>query len=250
MNIHWNAQVYAQNFDFVPRYGESLTDLLTLPAGSTVLDLGCGNGQLTGRLAEKGYAVTGLDASIEMLTLARKTYPALKFMQADAAHFKLHQPVDGIFSNAVFHWINDQSALLRSVAHALKPGGQIVCEFGGKGCAQTIHSALRQIFAEHGLSYRFDFYFPTIGEYAPLMEANGLKVVYAALFDRTTPLSGETGLADWIRMFDQAPFEALSPELTDRIITEAEDRLRPMLYHSGIWTADYVRIRLKAIKIK
>lgn len=106
----------------------------------------------------------------------------------------------------------------------------------------------RQSFHKKGLEYHFSCYFPTIGEYAALLEQAGFKVVIAALFDRPTPLKGETGLEDWIRMFVKEPFTGLSASLQAEIISEAVKDLRPKLYQKGVWVADYVRLRCKAIK--
>ena len=47
------------------------------------------------------------------------------------------------------------------------------------------------------------WYYPSIGEYAPLLERHGLEVRNASLFDRPTPLEGENGLDQWLRMFGQ-----------------------------------------------
>lgn len=71
-NINWNANDYKNGFSFVPEYGESVINLITKEKGSRVIDLGCGNGMLTDKLAEKGYDVTGIDDSVDMLELARK----------------------------------------------------------------------------------------------------------------------------------------------------------------------------------
>lgn len=54
--------------------------------------------------------------------------------------FILNEQVDVIFSNAVFHWIDNQDGLLESVYNGLKINGSLVCEFGGYGCTETIHS--------------------------------------------------------------------------------------------------------------
>lgn len=94
---------------------------------------------------------------------------------------------------------------------------------------------MEKIFAAHGLTYRRTFYFPTVGEYAPMLERHGLQVRAALLFDRPTPQQTEDGLADWIRMFDKAPFAGVSEELQETIIREAVETLRPVLYHDGRW---------------
>ncbi len=248
MNRQWDAEEYAKNFQFVPQYGADLLELLEVGAGERVLDLGCGNGALTARLHALGAEVTGLDSSLDMLQLAREQYPHLTFLHGDATDFHLPDRVDAVFSNAVFHWIFNQHALLNCIANALNPGGRLVCEFGGKENTKLIHGALARAFTKRGLSYRNTFFFPTIGEYAPLMEQHGLRVTYAALFDRPTELKGENGLTDWMDMFLPQVFEGVSPCIAEEIKREAAQELVPILRRDGIWYADYVRIRIKAIK--
>lgn len=100
-NINWNANDYKNGFSFVPEYGESVINLITKDKGSRVIDLGCGNGMLTDRLAEKGYDVTGIDDSVDMLELVRKEYPDYTFVKGNAVDFRLNEKADVIFSNAV-----------------------------------------------------------------------------------------------------------------------------------------------------
>lgn len=250
MNIQWDADQYADHFQFVHHYGEDVLSLIEAPSGAFAVDLGCGSGALTDRLRQMGYRVLGIDASGSMLELARRAYPDLDFQLADALNFTLPAPADVIFSNAVFHWIDDsqQDILLRNLAGQLKKGGELVCEFGGAGCAETVHACLERSFTRLGLRYPRVFYFPTIGQYAPRLEQCGLKVVYASLFDRFTPQETENGLTDWIRMFVKEPFQDLPPEAEQDILAQAEKELRPLLYRDGRWYIDYVRIRLRAVK--
>lgn len=247
MNIYWDAEKYKQDFMFVPEYGAALLDLLDAAPGARVVDLGCGNGALTEQLAARGYDVVGLDASPEMLALAGQAHPELTFRPGNAEDFVLEQPADAVFSNAVLHWIDGgkQQAMLDHIASQIRPGGLFVCEFGGKGCAEAVHSTLERCFAAHGLHYRRTFYFPTIGEYAPMLERAGFRVEYATLFDRPTRQNGPDGLASWIRMFDTAPFDGVDPALAGQIIGEAAEALRSTLWHDGAWYVDYVRIRFK-----
>lgn len=75
MNIQWEAGKYTENFDFVHRYGESVLELVEAEAGGLVVDLGCGNGALTQKLADRGYRVLGVDDSAEMVAEARALHP-------------------------------------------------------------------------------------------------------------------------------------------------------------------------------
>ena len=252
MNIAWDAKGYKERFSFVHEYGEDVMSLLTAKPGASVVDLGCGNGALTRKLAGKGYQVTGVDASPEMIALAREAHPELTFRCEDALSFMLEKPADAIFSNAVFHWIDadKQDALIANVARNLVPGGELVCEFGGYGCGEAVHSTLEHCFEARGLAYPRTFFFPTVGQYAPMLERHGLLVEFATLFDRPTPQKSADGLSDWIRMFVKKPFEGMPEELKADILREANERLRDTLLVDGVWVIDYVRIRLRARKIK
>lgn len=87
MNIQWEAGKYTENFDFVHRYGESVLELVEAEAGGLVVDLGCGNGALTQKLADRGYRVLGVDDSAEMVAEARALHPGLPFQKGDAVTF-------------------------------------------------------------------------------------------------------------------------------------------------------------------
>lgn len=249
-NIHWNADEYTNHFSFVADYGAALLDLIDIREGMTCLDLGCGSGALTKRLQEAGLAVTGMDDSVDQIEKARRDYPDIPFRKGNACGFTLKEPVDVVFSNAVFHWIDKdrQPDMLRCVYKALKPGGQFVFELGGKGNNALIHGSLQKAFEKRGLTYRFPFYFPSIGEYASLLEAAGFDVRTALLFDRKTRLDGQNGLADWIRMFVKKPFEGVPDKTKEEIINEVVKDLRPRLCEDGTWYADYVRLRCRALK--
>lgn len=250
MNIKWDAEKYTDNFSFVHRHGTDVLKLIERESGK-VLDLGCGNGALTKVLHDKGYDVIGADASDDMLGVARKNNPDLTFVKADATDFILPEKVDVVFSNAVFHWIDRElhPKMLGCVYNALNYGGEFVFEFGGRGNAEKIHTKLAEAFARHGYEYHTEYYFAGVGDYAPLVEQAGFTVKYAELFERPTELKGDDGLADWIRMFLEVPFRAVdNKKEADEIISEAVNELKAELYVNGKWYADYMRLRMRAVK--
>lgn len=252
MNIKWDSNNYKEQFSFVSQYGEDVMGLITKAPGSFVIDLGCGNGTLTRKLADKGYEVVGMDASEDMIALAKAEYPDLQFGVEDALCFDTERKADVIFSNAVFHWIDkeNQEKLIKNIAGQMCEGGELVCEFGGFGCGEAVHSTLEKCFEKRGLEYPRTFYFPTVGEYAPLLEKYGLRVEYATLFDRPTVQKAEDGLVAWINMFVKTPFENMAEETKTEIIAETRELLAPkLLLEDGSWYIDYVRIRIRARKV-
>jgi trans-aconitate methyltransferase len=246
----WDAALYDSKHSFVWRYGAELIELLAPQKGERILDLGCGTGHLTHRIAQSGAKVIGLDRSPAMLAEARRNYPELRLVAADATRFEFAAPFDAVFSNATLHWILDAEHVVECVATSLLPGGRFVMEMGGKGnIAQfraAVHEALDRLGYPDGKSWN-PKYFPTIGEYSSLLEKHGLLVRSARLFDRPTPLEGgEAGLRMWLEMFEEVTLSRIAAEHRASFVKMVEDRICPRLFHGGQWTADYVRLRLMA----
>ncbi|MEL6166303.1 MAG: methyltransferase domain-containing protein [Cyanobacteria bacterium J06628_3] len=251
-NNNWNSSLYQEKHDFVWKYGESLLEILNPQPNETILDLGCGTGQLTAKIAESGAEVIGIDSASEMIEQAQQNYPKLKFKLADARNFELSQPVDSVFSNATLHWISEADEVINSINNSLKIGGRFVAEFGGRGNIQSIVKALYTALEKIGFdnpSKLNPWYFPSIGEYAAKLEKHGFEVVYSNLFHRPTLLQDkDNGLANWIKMFAGNFFTELSETEINQVIQDVEKQLKPKLYQDGNWFADYRRIQIKAVK--
>jgi trans-aconitate methyltransferase len=251
-NHYWDTDLYEDKHAFVWQYGEDLLKLLNPKGGESILDLGCGTGQLTEKIAQAGAEVMGVDHAPTMIEKARENYPHLRFDIADASNFQVDKPLDAVFSNAVLHWVKQADSAIASIHQSLKPGGRFVAEFGGKGNVQAIATALESALQAINISAQSlnPWYFPSIGEYATLLEHQGFDVIYSTLFTRPTPLAeGEAGMENWIGMFASTFLKGLSPEQQIQVIRVVEEHLKPTLYQQGTWTADYRRIRIVAIKI-
>lgn len=248
----WDATLYQDKHDFVWQYGEDLLQLLNPQPGEYILDLGCGTGQLTEKIAQAGAEVLGTDNAATMIEKARQNYPHLHFDVADARNFRVDKPFKAVFSNAMLHWVKEPEAAIASIHQALKSGGRFVAEFGGKGNIQNIIEALYNALETLGIynpQALNPWYFPSIGEYVNILEKQGFDVTYAALFNRPTTLAeGEFGMANWIQMFASAFLAGLTPDQQVQLIREVEATLQNKLYHQESWTADYRRIRIVAIK--
>jgi trans-aconitate 2-methyltransferase len=148
----WDAGTYDRVSDIQDGWADVVLERLPLRGDETVLDAGCGSGRVTRKLLERlpSGRVIGLDASEEMVEHARAALPAdrASVAVADLADFTLDEPVDAVFSNAVFHWIGDHDALFACLRRALKPGGRVVAQCGGRGNLDRFWALAREVAAE------------------------------------------------------------------------------------------------------
>jgi trans-aconitate methyltransferase len=245
----WNPALYQQKHAFVYEYGKDLLALLDAKPHERILDLGCGTGQLTKAIAQSGAILTGMDKSPDMIITAKSNYPELAFLVADASDFSFAEPFDAVFSNAALHWVTRAGEAAACIAKALRPGGRFVAEFGGKDNAANIANAIRQTLKEMlDLNVNHSWYFPSLGEYASLLEKHGLWVTSAWWFERPTPLDGEDGLKNWIKMFCGSMFNDVPENLREEALNRIEDRIKPRNFIDGQWQVDYCRLRIVAYK--
>lgn len=247
--MEWNADLYNDKHAFVYQFGSQIIDLLKPQFGEKILDLGCGSGELTKQIKEAGAETYGIDSSPEMISKAKANYSEIDFRVMDATEIDFDFKFGAIFSNAVFHWIKNPDKAVEKMFASLKDGGRIVMEFGGKGNVQNIVEAVKQSLTKRNLQFHDFWYFPSIGEFASLLEGKGFKVTYAEYFPRETELADEkTGIADWLEMFGKPFFSEVKETEKPLFLREVTEILRPTNYRSGKWYADYKRIRVVAVK--
>jgi len=245
----WNPALYQGSHAFVYEHGRGLVELLAPRPGERILDAGCGTGQLTKEIAESGAEVRGVDNSPRMVEQARKNYPEIEFRQADVRELPFENEFDAVFSNAVLHWVKDAERAAAAIAGALKPGGRFVAEFGGYGNTRAFLRAIWSAMEGLGCERVHPWYYPTVGEYATVLERQGFQVRFATLFDRPIALEGgENGLARWIEMFGGPFLMAVGEERKPELIRRTDEKARPLLYADGGWTMDYRRLRVVAVK--
>jgi SAM-dependent methyltransferase len=242
----WDPATCAANARFVSDLGEPLVHLLQPRPGERILDVGCGDGALTEKLARTGCRVLGVDASEAQVRAARDRGLEAEVCRIEDLPFA--QQFDAVFSNAVLHWVRDQPAALDRIRRALKAGGRFVAEFGGFGCVNHIRQALHAEVRERGDDpWAHDpWYFPTAEAYGALLKTQGFDVESIALFPRPTPLPGE--MAGWLLTFAQPFLRAIPEPERPAFVERVSERLRPALFEEGRgWIADYVRLRFRSV---
>ncbi len=244
----WNPGRYEARASFVPRLALDLVDLLDARPGERVLDLGCGTGTLTARIAASGARVVGVDGSPEMIEAAREREPALTFAIADGQALSFAGEFDAVFSNAALHWMPRAPDVAAGVARSLKPGGRFVAEFGGEGCLDRFLGAVSAALSARGEDPRAwtGWYFPPLAEYVGILTAAGLDVRLAHRFDRPTLVEGSDGLREWLRVF-RPRLEAVLGDGWTGFVRDVEERCLPLRCEQG-WMLDYVRLRIVSSK--
>ncbi len=241
----WHPESYGAKARFVSDLGAQVLALLDPQPGERLLDLGCGDGALTEQLVERGARVIGVDASAAMVEGARARGLEARIIDGQALPFEA--AFEAVFSNAALHWMLQPERVIAGVHRALVPGGRFVAELGGHGNVAAIHGALERALSARGLAAPRDTFFPTPEHYGDLLEAGGFRVESMALIPRPTPLPGAMG--DWITTFAHGFLAPVAPQDRPALVAEVVEALRPQLLGAdGIWRADYVRLRFRAIR--
>ncbi len=250
--IVWNSSLYDDKHRFVYQYGESLLDMLHPEENEYILDLGCGTGSLTDRIARKRAHVLGIDSSEDMIGKAREAFPDIEFQVQAAERMDYEKRFDAVFSNAVFHWLEDPEKAMSNVYRALKPGGRLVAEFGGKENVKEMVGALKESLLVEGYprNAKVDFwYFPSVAEYATLLEKIGFEISWIHYYARPTELADPvTGVKDWFRMFGEYFFKGLPLEAIERVLDLTQRQYGEKHTVDGKLYADYKRIRVLAVR--
>lgn len=147
----WDAVTYDRVSDIQLGWGVEVLDRLALRGDEAVLDAGCGTGRVTRLLLDRlpRGRVIAVDGSAAMVAKARETLPPeVDVLQQDLLRLELDDPVDVVFSNAVFHWIPDQRRLFERLHAALHPGGLLHAQCGGEGNLAHFLAITREVCAE------------------------------------------------------------------------------------------------------
>ena len=186
MSRSWDAAAYDRVSAPQLEWAERVLERLPLRGDETVLDAGCGSGRVTRLLLDRlprGHVVA-VDSAQSMVDHARASVDPERttVFRADLAELELDAPVDAVFSNAVFHWIEDHDALFARLHAALRPGGLLVAQCGGRGNVERLHVAAREVaasepYAEHLAGWHGPWMFAGAEETAERLERAGFAEI-------------------------------------------------------------------------
>lgn len=255
----WNAADYAANSAVQQTWARELIARLKLRGDEHVLDVGCGDGKVTAEIARalRDGSATGVDASVEMIAFAQKTFPVRKhpnldFHVMDARKIRFARQFDLVFSNAALHWVDDHQAILRGASSVLKPGGRLVVSCGGKGNAQDVFLALRPELRLKRWRPFFrrmpkPYFFYSPADYEKWLPRSGLKAVDVRLVPKDATYTGRDGFAAWLRT-TWLPYIQRVPEAArDELIAAVAERY--VARHPPD-AANQVRVRMVRLEIE
>jgi trans-aconitate 2-methyltransferase len=242
----WDAEAYDKVSDPQYEWGLKTLERLDLRGDEVVLDAGCGSGRVTAKLIERlpegrVIAVDGSEAMVEKARDALGDSAEVRFV--DLAELDLDSEVDVVFSTAVFHWIPDHDNLFRRVHRALRPGGRLVAQCGGKGNVAKLAAAIAEVGADARFASHFEgmtgiWNFASPEETEPRLLAAGFAEAECWLHPE--PLTPEYPL-EFLATVTLGPHLARLPdELKDDFTREVAARLGDPL------TLDYVRLNIDA----
>ena len=243
----WDAERYARNARYVADLAMPVVELLAPRSGERILDLGCGDGVLTEKLAALGCDIVAVDASLDQVAAARLRGLDARVM--DGQRLDFDEEFDAVFSNWALHWMSQVDDVIAGVWRALRPRGRFVGELGGHGCIATIVTAVYEALARRGIDGAGlnPWYFPLADDYVARLVSRGFQVGSIAFGPRRTSLPGDVD--GFIETFFECFTGVLARSERSAFVDEVRQALRPRLCDAnGHWTADYVVLRFTATK--
>ena len=259
MTLEWDAAEY----EVVPvphvGWGEGLLERAlerwALGGDEAAVDAGCGTGKITELLLRHlpDGTVLAVDASAAMVEAARERFAGdgrVWVEQQDLVHLKVEKPVDLIFSTATFHWIQDHERLFGRLAQALKPGGRLVVQCGGKGNIARVMEATEEVMGGERFRDRFEGWvnpwnFADAETTRSRLENAGFEEVETWLQEEVTRFDSRDELARFLKTVVLGRHLERLPKADHQPFADA---VAGKLAEEGTLTIDYVRLNMLAMR--
>ena len=242
----WDAATYDRVSDVQLSWALEQLERLPLRGDEVVLDAGCGSGRVTAELVKRLPLgrVYGVDVAPSMIAHARaRLGGSATVLPQDLLELDLPEPVDVVFSNATFHWIEDHDALFATLGRALKPQGRLIAQCGGEGNVASFLRAADSVaseeqFALYFKGWRWAGHFAGAHETSARLERAGLTDVSCWLEPRAVTPADPIPFVQavcLVRHLDRLP-DQLRPAFRDHVLRRLGSPV----------TIDYVRLNMTA----
>jgi trans-aconitate 2-methyltransferase len=251
----WDGEAYNTLSDPQFRWGTALLDTVLLRGDETILDAGCGSGRITAELLKRlpHGRVIAFDSSASMLDAARSQLKLsgnrVEYVLGNLSNFELATPVDGVFSNAVFHWVSDHDSMFRSIFHALQSDGWILAQFGGEGNIQRVRTRVREIgrkdpFTHHLKKWPEDPHYESVEATVKRLKKSGFIAIEARLHAEPVVFTDPSLFSQFVEKIILHRVLAKLPEdLQRQFLSELTERAS---HDDPPYMLDYVRLTIRA----
>lgn len=236
----FDGHKYREAAGHTREWGQRVVEELGLQGHESLLDLGCGDGLVTRRIAERlpSGRVLGIDSSQGMLAAARRLaaesgWPVsrMEFQLQDILDFECREQFDVVFSNAALHWVSDHERVLANAFLALKNGGRLRANFGGQGNCQNFLAVVKELMQEEPFTvqlrdFRWPWYFPAVEEYEQLLESSPFSEFQVWLENTDRWFTSADEMVAWMEQPSLVPFiSALEGIARQRFHDQAVERM-------------------------
>lgn len=260
MTLEWDAAEY--EVVSVPHVGWGVgllgraLERWPLRGDETAIDAGCGTGKITELLLRHlpDGTVLAVDASAAMVEAARERFAGdgrVQVEQQDLVRLQVERLVDLVFSTATFHWIQDHEGLFGRLARALKPGGRLVVQCGGKNNIARVMGAMQEVM--DGERFR-DFFEGWAGPWnfadaemtKVRLEAAGFEEVETWLQEESARFDSREELARFLKTVVLGRHLERLPEADHQPFADAVAKKAAAA--EDTFTIDYVRLNILATR--
>lgn len=239
MTYEFDGNQYEKASSHQTSWGEKMVELLPLEGTERVLDIGCGDGRVTEKIAlrvPKGE-VLGVDASNGMIAAAKKYESAnLRFKVMAVNELSFHEHFDLVFSHAALHWIGDHGVLLKKIYEALPPGGCARLNFAGDGTCPTLIQVIRGTmghasYAKYFTEFLWPWYMPNSIAYRNILSQSPFQDLEVSEEHKKRLFPSADSLIKWIDQPCLVPFLAViskkdKQEFRDMVIAQMLQKTR------------------------
>jgi trans-aconitate 2-methyltransferase len=192
----WLADDYNQQSSLQRTMAEEQLSKLILQGTERILDVGCGDGEITAAIAPRVPfgSVLGVDPSQDMIAFASSHFgpPAhanLRFDVVDVRQLPYRNEFDLVVSFNALHWVPEQGAALASIGAAMKPGGKALLRFVPQGQRKSLEDIIEEVrhherWAPYFAGFRKPYVHFAAEDYRALAEKSGLRFVRLSIEDK------------------------------------------------------------------
>jgi trans-aconitate 2-methyltransferase len=232
----WDPDDYHRHSSAQECIAEDVISGLKVEGNEFILDIGCGDGKVTSKLASlvPQGRVLGIDSSKKMIDFCRKKFPTsnytnLEFEHLNALDMKFESNFDLVTSFACLHWVKDHLAVLRNIKRSLKPGGKLLLQCAGRRIGNDLTAAGRDVIRSDKWKKYFREFSNPYGMYSPdeyhdCLALTGLEELKVELTVEEMILPGKAGLEGFIRTTWLPITESVTEEHRWQLIREISER--------------------------